>query len=350
MRLGVGYHGCHRPDHVARDLDAIVAAGATVVMHRVTEEDLAYRPAHVAAIVAASRDRGLETLVDLRGALGLLRGDAVSFSVARDPEIRQRLSDGALVPAACPNDSRTGAWLDRWLGVVAPTGANGILWDGPHLWIPGADRWGTSAASTWSCTCKACIEAWTGHRHGAPGGAMPDRLTPELRLFRQRSLAGLLGAGFAEARAYGLSNVVTLLPADADEPEALPFDDLAALPYVDGLGTDPDWAARGRAARPYVRQWAERVARAVEPRRARSHIWIPLGGIARRSSDDLSIAVTDAAAAGIRDLFVRTGAAPAAEGPDLLSREEAWRIVVEAVRATEDRATEEPPAEERPTS
>jgi hypothetical protein len=335
MRLGVSFHGPRQLEHVSRDLEDLAEAGTAVVILCVTEEALAYRFRGVAEGVAAAQAIGLTTLVDLWGALGIFGGEAVSFAVARDPEIRQRLSDGTLVPAACPNHARTGEWLDRWLAVVASTGASGILWDGPHLWMPGADTWTPAARGAWSCACDACVEAWAGHRHGAPDGAMPDRLTPDLLQFRRRSLTGLLGAAFAQAHAAGLSNVLTVLPADDDEPEALPFDDLAALPFVGGLGTEPYWIPRGRLVRPYVRRWAGRVTQTVRPHRARSHVWVSLRGIARGAAADLEIAVADAAAEGVDDLFVWVDPTPVADDPDLLPEDEAWRVVADAVRRTQ---------------
>jgi len=335
MRLGVSYYGPRQLEHVSSDLERFAADGASVVVHCVTEEALAYRFRGVADGVAAARAVGLETLVDLWGALGIFGGDAVSFAIARDPGIRQRLSDGSRVPAACPNHPRTGEWLDRWLDIVASAGADGILWDGPHLWIPGTDAWSTSAMGAWSCACEICREAWAAHRHGADGGEMPDRMTPDLRMFRQRSLAGLLGAAFAQAHAAGLTNTLTVLPVDDDEPEALPFADLVTLPFADGLGTEPYWVARGRTVRPFVRRWAGRVVSTVRARHARTHIWVSLRGIARSASADLEIAVADAAAEGVDDLFVWVDPTPVRDDPALLPEHEAWRIVADAVTRTQ---------------
>jgi hypothetical protein len=335
MRLGVSFHGPRQLEHVSRDLEELAAAGASVVVLCVTEEALAYRYRGVSDGVAAARAIGLETLVDLWGALGIFGGEVVSFAVARDPGIRQRLSDGTLVPAACPNHPRTGEWLDRWLDVVAATGAHGILWDVPHLWVPGADAWTPAARDAWSCACPSCTDAWSQHRHGAPDGPMPERLTPDLLRFRRSSLTGLLGAAFAQAHAAGLANVLTVLPVEDDEPDALPFDDLAALPFVQGLGTEPYWVARGRTVRPYVRRWSGRVVRAVRPHHARSHVWVSLRGIPRGAAADLDVAVADAAAEGVDDLFVWVDPTPVRDDPDLLPEDEAWQIVADAVRRTQ---------------
>jgi hypothetical protein len=335
MRLGISYHGPRQLEHVSHDLEGLAREGTAVAVLCVTEEALAYRFRGVADAVAAARAAGLETLVDLWGGLGILGGEAVSFAIARDPWIRQRLSDGTLVPAACPNNPRTGEWMDRWLDVVAATGANGILWDVPHLWMPGSDPWTPSARGAWSCACDVCVDAWAGHRHGAPDGPMPSRLTPDLMQFRRRSLTGLLGAAFAQAHASGLSNVITVLPADDGEPEALPFDDLASLPFVGGLGTEPYWIAHGRTVRPYVRRWSGRVVQAAGAHHARSHVWVSLRGIPRGSAVDLEVAVADAASEGIDDLFVSVDPTPVRDDPDLLPEWEAWRIVSDAVRGTQ---------------
>lgn len=338
MRLGVSYHGSRRLEHVERDLDAIAAAGASVVVHCLAEDDVAFRSARIAELVRATRARGLEALVDPWAVLGLFGGEALSFAMARDPGIRQRLSDGREVPAACPNHERTAGWLARWVAAAVDAGADGILWDEPHLWLPSWDDWNEGSLDAWSCACDACRAAWADRRHGSPGGPFPTTLTPALRGFRTRSLLTLLAGGFAAARAGGLRNVLTILPVEPAAPEALPWDDVAALPGLDGLGTDPYWFLHEEPVLPYVADHATRVVATARAgsggRPLRSHLWVALFGVPPGRAGELETAVAAAASAGIEELLAWSYPGGAVERPGALPEAEAWSIVARAVRET----------------
>jgi hypothetical protein len=334
MRLGVSYHGSRRMAHVERDLDAIAAGGASVVVHCVPEDDLVFRPARIGELVAASRARGLKVLLDPWAVLGLFGGEALSFAMARDPGIRQRLSDGRDVPAACPNHFRTAAWLRRWVDAATGSGADGVLWDEPHLWIPWWDDWTESAADAWACTCEACRQAWAEGRHGAPGGAFPSTLTPELRAFRTRTLLALLDDAMGVVRGAGMRNVLTALPVEPEAPEALPWDTLAALPALDGIGTDPYWFLHEQPVDGYVGSWSSRIAALASDRGLQSHAWVALFGVPPDRADELAQAVAITAAAGIDDLFAWSWPGGAVPHDGALPEAEAWALVVAAVASS----------------
>lgn len=336
MRLGVSYHGSRRLAHVEADLDAIASAGASVVVHCIPEDDVVFRQGRIAEIVAASRTRGLEALLDPWAVLGLFGGEALSFAVARDPDLRQCLSDGRRVPAACPNHPRTAAWLARWVTAAVESGAHGILWDEPHLWLPHWDDWNDGPVDAWACACDACRTAWSEGRHGAPGGPFPTTLTPELRAFRTRSLLDLLERTMAPARAGGLRNVLTALPVPPDAPEALPWEAVAALPHLDGIGTDPYWFLHGQPLRPYVSEWAARMAALAAGRSLRSHLWVALFGVPPDRAGELAAAVEIAAQAGVDDLLAWSYPGGVVERPEALPEVEAWAIVARASREVPD--------------
>ncbi|MFM2106709.1 MAG: hypothetical protein RL338_1741 [Chloroflexota bacterium] len=338
MRLGVSYHGSRRLDHVERDLDAIATAGASLVVHCVPEDDVAFRPDRIGELVRATRSRGLEALLDPWAVLGLFGGEALSFAIARDPGIRQRLSDGRDVPAACPNHERTAAWLARWVEAAIRSGADGILWDEPHLWLPSWDDWNDGPLDAWSCACDACREAWAAGRHGAPGGPFPAGLTPELRAFRVRSLLALLEGGLATARAAGLRNVLTLLPVGEEAPESIPWEGAAALPGLDGIGTDPYWFLHGEPVLPYVADHAARTVAVARAHRLRSHCWVALFGVDPARAGELATAVEAAAAAGIEEVLAWSYPGGAVERPGTLPEAEAWAMVAAAARSADTTA------------
>ncbi len=339
MRLGVAYPGSSRLDSARRDLDAIAAAGVSSVLLGVSEDDVLEEPGRLASLVAAVRERGLEPFVSPRGVLGLFGGGGTSFGVARDPSIRQRLTDGTGVPAACPNNPRTGAWLERWLVAVLTSRPDGLAWLEPRLWVPLRDPWNAARRDAWACACDACVEAWALGRHDAPGGALPDAFTPEVRAFRRRSLVGLLEPPLALVDRAGFRNIVSVAPAGGDDPEALPLGEIASIPYVHGLGTEPcadvDATAVDRAA-----FWAARVAKAARGRSMRTHLRVRADRVAagRAGGDALRGVVTEAAAAGIDLLVLRPwpdGTPQRDDDPEALPRmsvEAAWAVVREAVR------------------
>jgi hypothetical protein len=341
MRLGVGYPGSSRIAHARRDLDEIAAAGVGLVVIGATEEDVFDRPERLAANIAAARERGLEVLVGSWGVLGLFGGGGQSIALARDPSMRQRLSDGATVPAACPNHPETGAWLERWVEAAVAMRPDGIAWGNPRLWVPVRDRWGAAHGNAWSCSCDQCLSAWRYGRHDAPGGRMPETMTAEVRLFRQRSLLGLLEPATASVHQARLRNVITVAPAGGHDPEALAWDVLlAATPYADGLGTEPAREIDTGIADD-VAFWGARIARATRARPIRTHLWLRLGRVRATRAGDLEDAVHEAARAGMDDLIVRTwpgdepvSAGEATDGPAYLPASEAWRIVAEATLRT----------------
>ena len=342
VRLGVGYPGSARIDHARRDLDAMASSGASVVILDASEEDAFEGPAHLDAIVAEAQGCGLEVRVAPRGVLGLFAGGGASMAVAREPALRQRMTDGTAVPAACPTDPRTGAWLDRWLVAVLETAPDAIAWAEPRLWLAVRDPLQTGRRDAWSCACGTCADAWSLGRHDAPGGVMPAAFTGEVRAFRRRSLVGLLEPSLARAHRAGLRNVLTVTPATGDHPDALPWDDLVALAYVDGLGTDAcdeiDASAPDGAA-----FWAGRLVRTSRGHVA-SHVCFRLDGIRAGREDHLVGAVAAATSAGVDEIVVRawpdaepaetsrsgSGAPPTIPGP------EAWRLLAGAALGAGD--------------
>ncbi len=282
----------------------MASAGVSVVVLEVSEEDAFERAVHVAALVDDARGRGLEVRVAPRGVLGLFAGGGASLAIARDPTIRQRLTDGSFVPAACPNDHGTGAWLERWLDAVLGVRPDAIAWAEPRLWVPLHDPWHAGRRDAWACACARCAEAWALGRHDAPGGVLPTAFTAEVRDFRRRSLIGLLEPAFARAHRAGVRNVLTVAPATGDHPEALPWETLLGLAYVDGLGTDACNEVTGSAAD----EAAFRAARVVRVTRGRvdGHVRFRLDGIGAARGDDLVAAVAAAVAAGVDEVVVRT--------------------------------------------
>jgi hypothetical protein len=338
VRVGVGYPGTSRLDHARRDFDAIASSGASLVVLETSEEDVLERPEHMASLVAEARAHALEVRLAPRGVLGLFAGGGASVAIGRDPAIRQRLTDGTSVPAACPNNPATGAWLERWLLPVVALRPDSIAWVEPRLWVPVRDPLNTSRRDAWACACDVCRDAWAHGRHDAPGGVMPAAFTGEVRAFRRRSLVGLLEPALARAHRAGVRNVLTVAPATGDHPEALSLEDLVALVYVSGLGTEP-CESIDDAAPDHVAFWAGRIVKTTRGR-ATSHVRLRIDGVRAGRDVRLAATVQAAAAAGVDELVVRSWpdaepgeAGDVAERAATLPAVQAWRIVAEAALA-----------------
>ena len=338
VRLGVGYPGTSRLDHARRDFDAIASSGASLVVLETSEEDVLERPEHTASLVAEVREHALEVRLAPRGVLGLFAGGGTSFAIGRDPTIRQRLTDGTTVPAACPNNPATGAWLERWLLPVVALRPDAIAWVEPRLWVPARDPLNASRRDAWACACDVCMDAWAHGRHDAPGAMMPAAFTEDVRAFRRRSLVGLLEPALARAHRAGIQNVLTVAPATGDHPDALSLDDLVALVYVNGLGTEPSEVIDD-AAPNHVAHWAGRIVKLTRSR-ATSHVRLRIDGVRAGREAQLAAAVEAAAAAGIDELVVRSWpetepreAGDVTQRAASLPAADAWRIVAEAALA-----------------
>jgi hypothetical protein len=265
---GVSYFGNRYPAHARADLEAMVEAGASYVVHVMTEDDLRWGPESVARLVAQSHDLGLDAWLDPWGVGGVFGGEAASYAVMEFPTACQRTSLGTHKPALCPRSTAFRDLIERWLDAAAATGATTVLWDEPHLFILRHQR----TAAKWSCRCLGCRRAFA-ERFGQP---MPRVWTPEVRRVAEDLIAETVAWLVALATARGLASAVVLLP-DEDGYEPDRWRAVAALPGVRAFGTDPYWfgfpndpAANGA----YVRRWSERTIAATRGLPVRPMGWL----------------------------------------------------------------------------
>jgi hypothetical protein len=324
VAFGVSYFGTRDPRHVREDLDEIAAAGFTAVTHTFSEHDLRHHAANVAAIVLATRSRGLEAGLDPWGVAGLFGGEAYSELALRDPESRQRDAGGRSVPACCPHAPATRALLARWARTAADTGADVLFWDEPHFYL---GAWGDRPAPP-CCRCARCRDAW----RNEAGGDLPEEGAPELERFRSRTLRGLLEESIAAAGT--VRHALCLLPrgefagAGSDT-----WEELGQTASVARLATDPYWMDRPVEPADYVRTHAERLRRLCDATGREMEVWIQGIRIPRGAERRIVEASEAAAAAGAdRIAFwsfrgTERMSSLACEDPDA-----AWAAMCEAVR------------------
>jgi N-acetylmuramic acid 6-phosphate etherase len=264
MRAGCAYFGVRVPRHAARDMDELASLGYSAVLHTFSENDLAHYRGTMAEIVAASHRAGLEVQASPWGVGGTFGGEAESRFVAEHPGACQVGKDGKRLPAACFNQARYRAFCRSWADAVLEAGVDYVFWDEPH-W---RERDG--------CRCDACAASG----NDAEG-----------------SLADFLGEMLVHVAARGGRNTVCLLPVPGD------WDEVAALPGLDVLATDPYWNCFGEPAAPFVARHAERVARTAAAHGVGAQLWVPSFRLGAADVPDLEQAVAIARGAGIDDLW-----------------------------------------------
>lgn len=293
-KTGFSYFGVRRPEHVRSDLEAMRSEGSTQVLHTWSEEDLSYYRDTMGRIVEASHDVGLSVYVNSWAVGRVFGGEANSELVAKNPGSCQILSTGEAMPAICPNHPAFQSYMDGWIDAVAGAGADTIFWDEPHFYF----RKGKNGE--WACRCNVCRALYRDRF----GSDMPVESAPEVKLFRQERLLGLLGRWTARVASHGKRNNICLLPDifDAGLPD---WESVAALPHLDELSSDPYWFDDDpeEKVRSDYSLYAKRLvdlcaARGIEPQ-----MWMKLYRIRKGTEHFAPLAARLSYEAGIRNLM-----------------------------------------------
>jgi N-acetylmuramic acid 6-phosphate etherase len=263
MAIGCSYFGVRVVRHAVRDLEDLSARGYTGVLHTFSENDLTHYRGTFARLVAASHDTGLEVQASPWGLGGTFGGEAESGFVAGRPDTRQRRADGAPAPAACLNHPDYRAFVRDWADAAVDAGVDYVFWDEPHF-----------AAGT--CSCEHCAGR-------APADSLVDFL---------RDMVGHVAA-------RGGRSTVCLLPND----DVADWNDVASLPGLAILATDPYWKHHGHPAEQFVARYAARLVDAARRHGVGAQLWLPAFGLTRDDLDDFDAAAAAARAAGVDDIW-----------------------------------------------
>ena len=292
-RAGCSYFGVRIPRHARRDMADLAARGYTGVLHTFSENDLAYYRDTMAEIVAASHAEGLFVQASPWGLGRTFGGEAESRWVAFHPEECQVLDDGRRVAAACLNSSPYRDFLKEWADWVLECGVDSVFWDEPAWVVP--VHVGVDDPARWTCRCERCAE-----RFGAP---IPGELTPEVTRFRQESVVGFLREVLAHVAERGGTNTICLLPSLEGTQGLADWDEVAALPGLATLATDPYWKHWGEAAGPFVRRFARLLRETAERHGVGAQLWVPSFGLDRGDIPDLEAGIAGAREEGVGDLW-----------------------------------------------
>jgi N-acetylmuramic acid 6-phosphate etherase len=292
-RAGCSYFGVRIPRHVRRDMTDLAARGYTGVLHTFSENDLAYYRDTMAEIVAISHAAGLGVLASPWGLGRTFGGEAESRWVAFHPEECQVLDDGRRVAAACLNSPAYRNFCKEWADWVLDCGVDSVFWDEPAWVVPA--HVGVDDAERWTCRCDRCAERF--------GGPVPGELTPDVRRFREESVVDFLREVTDHVAAHGGSNTICLLPATEGTQGLAEWDQVAALPALATLATDPYWKHWDEAAGPFVRRFARLLRETADRHGVGAQLWVPSFGLGRQDIPELEAAVAAAREEGVDDLW-----------------------------------------------
>ena len=290
---GASYFGVRIVRHVRRDMADLAARGYSGVLHTFSENDLAYYRGTMAEIVAASHAEGLTVQASPWGLGRTFGGEAESRFVAFHPDECQVLDDGRRVAAACLNSATYRAFCKEWADWALDCGVDSVFWDEPAWVVP--RHVGVEDEARWACRCDHCAERF--------GGAIPDELTPEVRAFREASVADFLGEVVAHVALRGGKNTICLLPATDGAQGISDWNIVAGLPGLTTFATDPYWKHWNEPAGPFVRRFARLLHETCERHGVGAQLWLPSFGLAKEEIPELEAAIAGAREEGIADLW-----------------------------------------------
>jgi N-acetylmuramic acid 6-phosphate etherase len=271
----------------------LAARGYTGVLHTFSENDLAYYRGTMAEIVAASHAEGLFVEASPWGLGRTFGGEAESRWVAFHPEECQVLDDGRRVAAACLNSSAYRDFCKEWADWALECGVDSVFWDEPAWVVP--VHVGVDDPARWTCRCARCAERF--------GGPIPAELTPEVTRFREESVVDFLREVVAHVAARGGENTICLLPATEGTQGLADWDEVAELPGLGTLATDPYWKHWDEPAGPFVRRFARLLRKTADRHGVGAQLWLPSFGLGRDDIPDLEAAVAGAREEGVDDLW-----------------------------------------------
>jgi len=274
MRIATSYFGNRTVRHVARDMRRLRSEGFDVVVHTMSEHDLAFYRVTMGEIVAATRDAGLEVWMAPWGVGGVFGGEAFSRIALQQPDWLQTTADGTRLPACCPSHPSFREFVAGWIAAACEIGADAVFWDEPHFH--------ETLAREGGCACCHCLRVATERE-------VDERNTPG-----SAQLLSFLEWACAVVERERKSSAVCLLPPKAAGAPNLDWDAVARMPGVFSLGCTPFWALHTVEPEGLIRDIGQRLAATTSSASIASHLWIQGFSIPAGREDEIRRAVLSA--------------------------------------------------------
>jgi len=276
MKIGISYFGVRNPEWVRKDMKTLKEAGFNYVLHTFAEEDLQYYPQTMKDIITLSKEEGLEVYVNPWGVGRVFGGEAYSELAARNSEMAQVGIDGKPLVAACPSSPGFRNYMKEWVKFVCQCDIETVFWDEPHFYFE------KNKPEVQGCHCKHCSE------YGS----------------KQQSLISFLSFLTEEVHKLGKRNSVCLLPPWF--PAGLEnWDEVASLPFVDEIGSDPYWE-KGDTLEKVQKMYgeiSEKIANLAKKHGKEAQMWIKNYHIEAGTEHFAQEATEIASRAGIKNIF-----------------------------------------------
>ena len=229
LKIGVAYHSNRLFKSVREDMDEIVAKGFNSVVHMFTHNDWKRCPSVVKDIFDYTKWLGLDFSVDNWGLMGA-PGDACHF-LSYHPEAARMFSDGTPnSPHVCLNSPAFIEWSKEWIDKVYEMGGRSIFWDEPFL---------KSDKERFTCACPHCKKLFE-EKYNRPMPVIPDKDCFDFQVW---SIVNYFAQVTEYSNSKGMKNSVCVM-AGGDLGININNVGKLALPYMDGLGTDPYWSSK----------------------------------------------------------------------------------------------------------
>lgn len=301
MKLGASYFGNRTLRHVEKDMQKMVEDGCNLVVHTMSEHDMAYYSQTMIDIVKVSRNSGLEVFLDPWGIGRVFGGESFSTFVKLFPEARQRLSftEGDIsVNKACINSRAFRDKMSQWIDLAATTGANGVFWDEPHLFYGEFTELFGKKRQIWGCTCSTCKDIFK----NSYGYEMPQGFTDEVKDFRQETIINFLEYLSDHASSKGLKNSVCVFPFSEPKYGVYEWEKLVKLKNIDTFGSDPYWISYNESVNDFVEKVSRKVVHLCESNNKEPQIWIQGFRVPDGREGEVSSAIKKAFETGVRNI------------------------------------------------
>lgn len=295
--MGAAYHGNRMPSHAYDDLRSMAANGMDLVVHMLSHTDWERHLNRMKDIVSISFDAGLDVWMDNWG-IGGAPGDCSHFLGAH-PEAHLIFSDGSFDPKRpCLYDPAYRQFSHDWIDAVYYTGARQIFWDEPHMPTKDVD-----GKKVYGCTCPACRKRYE-EKYNKP---MPDFADETTMEFGADSITDYFADVTEYAHAKGIKNSVCVMIGTYGMSLSQ-ADKIAALPYMDNIGSDPYWVgAKNRDPNfdvySYVRRESEKNIELCAKYNKESNLWVQTYNNPRGEEDDIILATEAIYDAGARNII-----------------------------------------------